>query len=570
MMCMNDWRLSTLLPDGNPFLLEEAVRIPHPCPESISSVTLLVMLFGRVDDNLKKRVFGEHKELTMNVQQAATPRPLPDPQRQNNVADLRQDGRWLLLARAGWVSGLDLVSSLLLVTATGVWFAVSGLLLWSKSNDRVVVLFSLAFMLIGGVLLPSHSAAFLAGHSWGWELFLALIQSLAQAALLLFYLFPDGRFVPRWTRFLAFGWIIASLDLNVPSFINIGAFNPWNSSFSLALYRIVEVAFYGSFMFSLLYRYRRVSTPVQRQQTKWVIFAFLIILAAASAAVLEVEIIPYYFHAFTLPNQLASLVYLLAIWFLPVLSPVAIGIALLRYRLWTIDLIINRTLVYGVLTGTLIVVYTGTILLLQELLSGFTSGNTLALVASTLAIAVLVMPLRRRIQIIIDRRFYRRAYNATRTLEAFSATLRGEIDLNTLSEQLVAVVQETMQPTHVSLWLHQHGPQAQKSSRGLVMAEQARSRQPLRAKSATESAETLEKMSRPPSRGISRRAAMIGLAAGGIVVASGDLSWWLLWRHPIFTYIGHADKVYAVAWSPDGRRIASGSGDTKGRIWNPE
>src|SRR5260370_5472071 len=153
----------------------------------------------------------------MNVQHVAIPRPLPDPQRQSNAADLRQGERWLLLARVGWIatfvlslavsiadlltSGLDLVSSLLLVTATSVWFAVSGVLLWSKPNDRVVVLFSLAFMLIGGVFLPNHPAAFLAGHSWVCELFLALIQSLAHAALLLFYLFPDGRFVPRWTRF---------------------------------------------------------------------------------------------------------------------------------------------------------------------------------------------------------------------------------------------------------------------------------------------------------------------------------------------------------------------------------
>ncbi len=225
---------------------------------------------------------------------------------------------------------------------------------------------------------------------------------------------------------------------------------------------LIEVAFYCSFMFSLLYRYRHVSTPVQRQQTRLVIFAFFIILVAASAANLEVDTIPYYFPALALPAQVAQAITSLTNWLLPVLAPLAIGIALLRYRLWTIDLIINWALVYSLLTGTLAVVYAGFILVLQTLLSGFTNGNTLALVASTLVIATLFLPCRRRIQAIIDRRFYRRKYDAARTIEAFSTTLRAEIDLNTLSEQLVAVVQETMQPTHVSLWLYRQDAQTRK------------------------------------------------------------------------------------------------------------
>jgi hypothetical protein len=118
-------------------------------------------------------------------------------------------------------------------------------------------------------------------------------------------------------------------------------------------------------------------------------------------------------------------------------------------------------------------VYIGTILLFQGLLSGFTNGNSLALVGSTLTIAALFLPLRRRIQASIDRRFYRRKYDAIRTMEAFSATLRGEIDLNMVCEQLVAVVQETMQPTHVSLWLKQPDPQARKQKSDLVTTEKA-------------------------------------------------------------------------------------------------
>jgi hypothetical protein len=136
------------------------------------------------------------------------------------------------------------------------------------------------------------------------------------------------------------------------------------------------------------------------------------------------------------------------------LIPLSLAFAILRYRLWDVDVIINKTLVYGLLSGILVAVYVGLILGLQALLRGIISqDNSVAIVISTLAIAALFQPLRRRIQRIIDRRFYRSKYDAAKVIAEFSATLRQEIELNKLSEQLVAVVQETMQPTHVSLWL---------------------------------------------------------------------------------------------------------------------
>src|SRR5438876_312222 len=223
-------------------------------------------------------------------------------------------------------------------------------------------------------------------------------------------------------------------------------------------YNLIWIVLVMSVMATQFYRYIHVSNPAQRQQSKWVIFAISITL------LVEVGFsIPLLF--FPLLNQSDSLywlVYNTTSSFALLLIPLSLGIAILRYRLWDIDIIINRTLVYGTLTATLAIVYVLLVIVLESLLHGFISQtNDIAIVASTLAIAALFQPLRKRIQTIIDRRFYRRKYDAAKTLTAFSATLRNEVDLDQLSEQLIAVVQETMEPEHVSLRSEEHTSELQ-------------------------------------------------------------------------------------------------------------
>ncbi len=297
-----------------------------------------------------------------------------------------------------------------------------------------------------------------AGEALAWVLswILPIIIGLTVFPLLLF---PTGRLPSR--RWRSFAWLSAAWMLMavVTGAFSSGALmgvlgpiqNPLGiqglTNIYVALLLFVSPPLQVTAAFSLFVRLRR-AVGVERQQIKWFAYAAAATVSTATLA----YIIP---GVIDTPPWFEWAGFVLNAAFVPAI-PVAIGIAILRHRLYDIDLLINRTLVYGSLTATLVAVYFGGVATSQAIFRAFTGQEQqpqLAVVVSTLAIAALFNPIRRRIQAFIDRRFYRRKYDAAKTLDAFSARLRDETDLGALSADLIGAVKETMQPEHVSLWL---------------------------------------------------------------------------------------------------------------------
>jgi hypothetical protein len=325
-----------------------------------------------------------------------------------------------------------------------VWFAVGAIIFWRRSEDRMALLVSLFLVSFGPVAVIPTAAYTLISSQPAWLLPVSGVQIVGLVcSTLFFFLFPGGRFVPRWTRWLAAAFIafLVSRDL----FPDLYSRSPALETVSYLVFLGIVV----SLVWSQVYRYRRVSSETQRQQTKWVVFGLALGVAGTFPLQLPVDLS---WVGGDTPLTLLFLKMGFALSFM--LIPLSIGVAVLRSHLFDIDVVINRTLVYGSLTATLIALYFVGIVVLQRLFVALTGEkSTLAVVASTLVIAALFTPLRRRIQSFIDRRFYRRKYDARKTLEAFSTKLRDETDLEALNADLVGVVKETMQPAHVSLWL---------------------------------------------------------------------------------------------------------------------
>ena len=437
----------------------------------------------------------------MNLQNTA--RQATVSQQRHDEAHTRLHGRWLVFARAIWLAlvipslGLFVIATMLYASrligpdkalralmlhpdpsisgyivsyfhlylqvgsyltlivvlaslASLVWIVVGLVIVWRKSDDRMGLLASFGLIMYGLAISPQlYLMNVLSGmHAlWRWSVVFEGLLGWGSLGLVLI-LFPDGRFVPRWTRWVFLVFLVFLVAWGLPS----------NSPFSTVqwphLFTWMTLCFFVAPISVQLYRYWHPSSLIERQQTRLVVFAIVISMLAdvgfASSLVrtaLAQLGLTGSAYAFMSTGLYSLTLYLF---------PLTIGIAVLRYRLWDIDILINRTLVYGTLTGSLALVYFGLVVGLQALIRLFTgqvSQSPVVIVASTLAIYALFQPLRHRIQAIIDRRFYRRKYDAAKTLAAFNATLRNEVDLSQLREHLLNVVEETMQPTFVSLWV---------------------------------------------------------------------------------------------------------------------
>jgi hypothetical protein len=428
----------------------------------------------------------------MNVQHAPT--TMTESGEPRNYARLH--GRWLILARGLWITlvvlslgtfaaslpvymarlqtlcvGTECASGVLLTPAQAevlkgmglslgdyaaysvafqlAWIvlclAVSTLIVWRRSDDRMAMLVALMFVTLG----PLGAMTSVLARPSPWQVPAECLVFLALAlVVLVFLLFPTGQFVPSFTRWIA---VVCLAGLVPATFIsnNPLAQNPA----ALVLFYLLSLVEVATLALVQLYRYVRVSSPLQRQQTKWVVFG-LAVPCSVLVGGYGLSIFPALGDPtapFGASYQLAFSAIMTCTSFL---IPLSFGFAMLRSRLWDIDVLINRTLVYGALTVILTLVYVGLVIGLQALLRGIISQDSgVAIVISTLAIYILFQPLRRRIQQIIDRRFYRSKYDAAKTVAAFSATLRQEVDLDQLREQLQTVVQETIQPASLTLWI---------------------------------------------------------------------------------------------------------------------
>jgi hypothetical protein len=342
--------------------------------------------------------------------------------------------------------------SLWTVPSPLVWGGLGLLIFLRKSDDRGALVISAMMVAVGMAANIPPWQAFAAAHpAWVWVVpIAAFLGNLCINSF--FFVFPTGRFIPRWTV----GVTVAASAYNIlnsyafalpPALVALGKSVDW----FFPIFALVSlVAFIGA----PIYRYRRVSTALEQQQIKWVVFtiAFAFSVFALTASTV-------FWAPGGNPDRDISLI---TVFVQPIgwdaallLIPLSIAISILRYRLFDIDILVRRTLTYAIVTALLATVFFGSVILLQQLFSGVTGAgqNEIVTVLSTLVIAALFIPVRNRIQTEIDRRFNRNKYNAQQVLNDFANTVRDETNLENLTARLMQVVDETMQPRSVSVWL---------------------------------------------------------------------------------------------------------------------
>ena len=331
--------------------------------------------------------------------------------------------------------------SLFLVVA---YSATAVVILWRRHNDWMGLLVALTLVTTPLGFTDTGEESFrVANPEWLVPFGIRGVLGGDVFALLLLFVFPNGRWVPPWS------WAVWLIYVALQSSIIV---------FSLPeAMGLVFMPFMAFAIFTQAYRYRRLSDHIERQQTKWVVLGTVGLISGIVIWSVGFNFLPQPADAvgsYGTFGRHVDVGMLVLIVILPLSLPLALMIAVLRYRLWDIDVVLNRALVYGALSAALAGTYFGSVVLLQMAFRGVTGqGNAVAVVISTLAIAALFVPLRRRIQGIIDRRFYRRRYDAALTLAAFNARMRDEVDVDKLTAELVGVVEQTMQPARASLWL---------------------------------------------------------------------------------------------------------------------
>ena len=396
--------------------------------------------------------------VSVGLQVAAMPlayRQLSTPQTGPRCADAYLSAAQLGVLHAAGVSSGFYASWIIAVQcySTLVFVGVAALLFWRRSDNRMALLAATALVLMGTSLNDQHGLGAACALRPTWPAAALLFQWLGALPLVvvLFFVFPSGKWVPRWSPWIILCYIpITAPRALLPTVVNaFEASHPWIGVLQGGLG-------FATLLVAQVYRYWRVSTPTERLQTKWVVLGSGLGLGGAAAFIAGGGA----FGLFTATTSPVATLYAgTSISLCLTLIPISIGIALLRSHLFDVDALINRVLVYGSLTGVLGLLYLGGVIALQGLVRVFTGQTSpVIIVLTTLAIAALVQPLRRALQNAIDRRFYRRKYDAARTLSAFSATLRDEVDLGRLREDLLTVVEETMQPRSLSLWLARAHP----------------------------------------------------------------------------------------------------------------